>query len=453
MPDNEINDMNDFDDELQEKYQEIEGDAEDKGKKSNNNSFRSCLLVTGAHGVGKSISVNIILKEKGYEISTLDFTNLKGMNDVKEAVQQKVTCLNVLNYINNEKKLKSAIVIDEIESITASTEKSALIALQKLNEIHMFCPIIFISNNQHNKLLSETKKNSFVVPFYKPNDVDLKKILRNICNKENINIRIEKVIDKIILHCQSDIRRLIYTLQDIRYAYGSVLITLDLIDEYCEMSKKKDTDIDLYTATDKLLYEYKNINDCLRLYETEKVLLPLMIHQNYVNSILINITDEDTKFELVNKIAEHLAIGDNIENYIYGEQNWAMQEIHGFHTCVAPSFYLHKEFDNLTDQVFKMATEFTLDLNKTSIKKINKKNITNTNICFNDMTIFDYIYINKIIRQLIDNNKIDECVGLFNNYNIKLEHIESLLKIDKIKNTKTSLTSKQKKEFAKYIEN
>ena len=36
-------------------------------------------------------------------------------------------------------------------------------------------------------------------------------------------------------------------------------------------------------------------------------------------------------------------------------------------------------------------------------------------------------------------------------YNIKLEHIESLLKIDKIKNTKTSLTSKQKKEFTKYL--
>ena len=37
-------------------------------------------------------------------------------------------------------------------------------------------------------------------------------------------------------------------------------------------------------------------------------------------------------------------------------------------------------------------------------------------------------------------------------YNIKLEHIESLLKIDKIKNTKTSLTSKQKKKFIKCLE-
>jgi hypothetical protein len=95
---------------------------------------------------------------------------------------------------------------------------------------------------------------------------------------------------------------------------------------------------------------------------------------------------------------------------------------------------------------------FTTDLNKTSIKKINKKNINNTNRCFDNMNIFDYIYINKIIRELINQEKIEECVKLMIGYNIKLEHIESLLKIDKIKNTKTSLTSKQKKKFIKYLE-
>lgn len=67
------------------------------------------------------------------------------------------------------------------------------------------------------------------------------------------------------------------------------------------------------------------------------------------------------------------------------------------------------------------------------------------------MNIQDYIYINKIVRKLIDNNEIERCVELVRDYGAKLEHIESLLKIDKIKNTKTSLSSKQKKEFMKYL--
>ena len=40
-----------------------------------------------------------------------------------------------------------------------------------------------------------------------------------------------------------------------------------------------------------------------------------------------------------------------------------------------------------------------------------------------------------------------ECMKLFEGYDIKLEHIESLLKIDKIKEKKVILTSKHKKEI------
>jgi hypothetical protein len=150
---------------------------------------------------------------------------------------------------------------------------------------------------------------------------------------------------------------------------------------------------------------------------------------------------------VIKKVGESVSTGDVVENYIYGDQSWEMQEIHGFHTCAATSYYLSEKMESSLE----VDLTFTTDLNKTSIKKINKKNINKTNRCFKNMNIFDYIYINKIIRKLIDDNKIEECVYLMKDYGVKLEHIESLLKIDKIKNTKTALTSKQKKEFKKYL--
>ena len=54
--------------------------------------------------------------------------------------------------------------------------------------------------------------------------------------------------------------------------------------------KKKDLDFDLYKATNKMLTDYKDIETCLELYETENVLMPLMIHENYhefINEISI----------------------------------------------------------------------------------------------------------------------------------------------------------------------
>lgn len=425
------------------------GDTKKSKSKSKSNDVYSCLLVTGPHGVGKTLYVNMILQHKEYEITHIDFSNIKTVKDMKDYINKKISCTDVLSIMQGETKKKIAIVIDEIESVTSSNEKSNLILLQKLNDVQLYCPIVFISNNKHNKLLSEIKKKSYVVPFYAPYPIELKNILKKICAQENINIIYEKVMEEIINHSQSDIRRLIYTLQDIKYAYGSALITSDLIDEYCIGSQKKDIDIDLFTATKSLLYNYENMKECLRLYETEKVLLPLMVHQNYIENILLNVSDEDVQFKLVNEITESLAIGDNIENYIYGEQNWAMQEIHGFYTCIVPSYYTN---ETITRVKFQAKPLFPADLNRTSIKNINKKGIIKTNKCFKDMTIFDYICINKIIRKLISENKTKECVEFLQTYNIKLEHVDSLLKIDKIKNTKTALTPKQKKEFSKYIE-
>ena len=420
-----------------------------RGSRSKKNKLGdSCMIVTGSHGVGKSTTVEVIMNHLNYDIDTVTFDNIKINNkNVKDTIKKLVKSSNVYGIICKEEKKKIAIVIDEIESITSTNDKKVISTLQKLNDQDWYCPIIFISNNQHNKLLSELKKNSFEVKFWPPFDSNLKTILRKISRKERIKIANEKVADKIISHSQSDIRRLIYTLQDISCTYGKKEITLNVIDKYCKLSKRKDVDIDLYKATNTLLYNYKDINNCLRYYETDKVLLPLMVHQNYAESVLVNVDDIEDQYNVIKKVGESLSTGDVVENYIYGDQSWEMQEIHGFHTCAATSYYLSEKMDS----ALEVDLMFTTDLNKTSIKKINKKNINNTNRCFKNMNIFDYIYINKIIRKLIDNNRIDECVNLMKDYGIKLEHIESLLKIDKIKNTKTTLSSKQKKEFNNFL--
>ena len=59
--------------------------------------------------------------------------------------------------------------------------------------------------------------------------------------------------------------------------------------------------------------------------------------------------------------------------------------------------------------------------------------------------------MSKIIKELIKNNEIERSVNIMKNYNIKIDHIKSLLKIDKIMTTKNSLSAKHNKEIQKYI--
>jgi hypothetical protein len=124
-----------------------------------------------------------------------------------------------------------------------------------------------------------------------------------------------------------------------------------------------------------------------------------------------------------------------------------MHEIHSFYSCVNPVYELSKL--NITRSNIKV--EYPKDLNKTSIKKINKKNIINSNNCLQNLEISDLIYINKLIRTLIKEEKYSECAKLFERYNIVVDNIESLLKIDKINETKHVISSSIKKKLTKLL--
>ena len=373
----------------------------------------------------------------------MDIKKNKSYSDINTVISQ-----NIMSLLTNQEAKKHVIVVDNLESITSSTEKAAILNLQKMNDINWFCPIIFISNNQHNKLLSDIKKTSYEIKFFSPNPFDLKEILKNISTKEKILYDNSFVMDKIIGFCQGDIRQLIFTLYDIKYTHDNKKISMEIVRKYFEASNTRDVDINLFHATDKLLQNYKNVDSCMSLYETEKVLLPLMIQQNYVECIIQNYDDKNEIYALTQLVSDSLSMGDITENYIYGEQNWSMQDVHGIFTCVNPSYYINSSVNN---QHTRFSSKFPVDLNKTSIKSINKKNIVNTDQCLKNMNIFDYIFVSKIIYHYITNNQIEECIKLLIGYDIEIEYIESLLKINKIRKHKSNLTLKQKKEFESYI--
>lgn len=430
-------------------YNKLKPNKLDTVRKTAKELNKSCILVTGNHGTCKTISVMTLLKSLNYRIHMIDN---KMMNDTKmeSCMKYVVPPFNIMDMMNGIKpKNKLAIVIDELEIITSTTEKNYINNLLKLNEKEWFCPVILISNNHHNKFISGIKKKFFNVSFNLPTANELKKIFMNIALNEGIKLVREdatKILIKILEHSKNDVRRLINTIDDISNIYKNNQLTLNVITEYCDVTMKKDIDIDSHKATKNLLFNYKSINDCIRQYEIDKALLPLMVHHNYYDYL---VTNTKNNFDLAINIANSLAVGDLVENYIYCNQKWELQEIHGFYTCAATSFYLDHYIPKKTRKYTE--TIYHSEYSKNSITKMNKKIIIKTNNCFRDLNIMDYVYINQIIRRLIDLKRINECKELFSDYpNINIDYIDSLIKIDKI-NKRVALTTKESKEFQTFI--
>jgi hypothetical protein len=150
------------------------------------------------------------------------------------------------------------------------------------------------------------------------------------------------------------------------------------------------------------------------------------------------------------KISDSISRGDNIETSIYTDQNWYLQNIHGFYTCINTSYWINKSNNNYN--IDTKSIKFTADLNKTSLKNINRKNIINLYKIIQNKSIFEILILNKISNFLINNNKEQELINILNNYsnNITIKEIELCLKIDKTNEFKI-LGSKDKKKITKFI--
>lgn len=380
------------------------------------------LLVTGPHGCGKSSIISIILSEYNYEVISLN------MLDQKIKIDTDLISKFVTNNNSDDKK-KQILLIDELESVITLNDKNGVFNIIKDNNFKRWMPIIIITNNQHNKQLNEAKKYSNEIKIYPPYESEIVKWVNNICKSEKILLDWDQ-IKKFVEYCQSDMRKILIQLDELKINYGTNKINSIILDNFMSIMKKKDLDFDLYKATNKMLTDYKDIETCLELYETEKVLMPLMIHENYHKFI---------KESEYSKVLDNLSIGDILENYIYGEQNWDLLELHGIISCCIPSYLINKYSNGKKTG----SLVFAADLNRTSVKKMNKKNITKTNNSLNkncyknirNKSIDEFIYMGEIINKINENKKSSSNTNYINN----------IIKINKLKSNSNSKSNQKKK--------
>ena len=383
---------------------------------------RGNLLVSGSHGCGKSMMISIILNNNNYEVINLN------MLDLKEKIDTDLMSKFEMNY-NIEGEKKPILLIDELESVITLNDKNGVFNIIKENNFKRWMPIIIITNNQHNKQLSETKKISNEIKIFPPQQKDIIKLVNEICLNEKI-IMNQTIITKFVEYCQNDMRKILIQLNELRMNYGTRTINLELLNSFMDVMKDKDLEFDLYKATNKILTEYKSMDLCLELYETEKVLIPLMVFENYHKFI---------KKDFYSKILNNLSIGDILENYIYGEQNWDLLELHGIISCCIPSYIISKYSNGIRNSKL----EFAADLNRTSVKKMNKKNITRTNNTLTknhyknirNKSIDEFIYMGEIMNKINEDSKSSSNQNYLN-----------IMKINKLKsNSKTVVKKKYNK--------
>jgi hypothetical protein len=399
------------------------------------------LILSGNHGIGKNIIASLALQEYGYTIKNIQITELKNKAIIDDIINSSIKSKNLINHFDSSNRsIKYGVIINDTESITLKSEKENLLTLFKYNAIHKEFPIICICNMQHSKLINNLKKISLDITLGVPTIDQMKDFIKKIIISEKMSVTDDKVYLYIIKYCQFDIRRLLYILQDLYYIYSNRAINIEMFKEYQLMSQKKDVDVGLYYATKTLIDNYKGINECLQLYYTIKVLLPLTIYENYHKKIFKQNLPNNKILDIITDVTNSISIGDVVETNIYSDQNWFLHTIHGFYTCADTSYIINNidKNDKKIVQNVNYECVFSADLNKTSSKNINrKKNILTMQNKFKSKSIDDVLYINKIFYELESSKRTKELKKLKDIYSLDNKGVLIALKIDKT-NEKTN---------------
>jgi replication factor C small subunit len=204
-------------------------------------NITSSIIISGNHGIGKTIIVSLLLEQYNYEFEIISSNNIKNKKLLDEIIN-RFRKNNLYEMLHNITK-KYAIIIDDTETISLISEKNNILELYKLNEDKKLFPLIFISSTHHCKLIIDIKKTAIEYRFTNPTTQQLKKFIKNIISNEELNIKSDSILNKFINFSQYDIRRCISNLQDIFFTYGKELIDDHKFDIYMQLSKKKNVDI------------------------------------------------------------------------------------------------------------------------------------------------------------------------------------------------------------------
>jgi len=435
------------------------------------------LIITGRNGIGKTLIVDLAIKENGLEKVIVDLSTISAPRKTKKKKLTEKEAINsnrmVKTYYmaqqNNKYILstgeygekKIVLVFDDVSNISNPKEKEIIKSIVKLNNKFKKIPIIIIANTKHCKMVTELKKMAtykidtkkivneiFMKP---PQYNEIETFINKICAKEKLSLVQDRLADddlyvNIVEHSQFDIRRLIHILEELKMMYEDLNVTFEDFEQYCDTAKTKYLDPGIYEATRMLLNRYSNMSDALLLYSEERATIPLMVHENYPLNIRVQYPRKtiDDQLNMIYDISKSISESDKVDGLIYSNQCWSLQSVHGFYSCVMPSYYVN-QLPGKNQNAEKHLYKYTQDYNKTSIKKINNKVIKKAqeNQVLKKVSIYDFLHIAFILKVLFERKDFVTVVDLMKPYELKLKEIVSIIKIDKIKKIKNTLTGKQ----------
>ena len=262
------------------------------------NSKDVCALLSGPNGIGKTLTVELLIKK--YNLNPIS------LNPDEKADKEHIVNV-ILPSIQRQKSFinkQNIFVIHDIDCYDDYGFISSIVNCLKESKI----PVIATCNNRYEQSLKPIIPYCLDIKFQKPSSNDIVKFIKPILKKETISMS-DANLNQLIEDSNCDIR--------------SILNNLELLGGNVNINTKDKTNSNIFEVTKQFMSQSVELNDKQVLFWTNNDILPLMIHENYpLNNIKMK--NEASYLHNIAESIHSLSDIDLFEKDIHMNGNWEL---------------------------------------------------------------------------------------------------------------------------------
>ena len=296
-----------------------------------NVNARACLI-TGDPGIGKTSSVRLIAKLKGYKTYETNASDQRNKNSI---IRNAGFMFDNKTLFGGELQSKNLIIMDEVDGMSGNEDRGGIAAIIDIIK-KTKTPIICIANDRQSPKLKSLVNHCYDLKFVRPDKRTIAIRMAEICKKENIQYELN-ALEYLSEICGNDIRQIMNYIE-IWARTHKTLKYADLTGKDQKFQGKDEvvmlTDFDaakelLNSKSSSLPYRH-----LLDLYFINYDLIPLLIYENYLSTFPSqNYKNKKEELENISLASDLISESDVIDRKIRTNMDWRLLSDRGLIGC------------------------------------------------------------------------------------------------------------------------
>lgn len=384
-------------------------------------NHRHVLLVCGPVGCGKTVTLDVLLKQ--YSTIQIDADDIRTQDKLLEVTKNCVgynncTLTNIDKTRANKCK-KNIVVIENVEQC----EKTIRQCIELIHiKNHIDTPVILVSTKKRIREIMKGYPNTCFVEFPKPSLLETHKLVSHVNCVESLQLQ-PCMVTKIIEHVECDLRQIYAVLSQWKLRRKSMNADNCDFDIFLSSFDKKKNDLDLYDTICQLFggnNKDMSVEETLLLSSCEPLVMTNTVFQNYIN--VISASDLEDLTSLADS-AESLSMANIYNNQIYRYHHWDLTTYYALHGVAVPSFLVRRQHQQLSNVEMKAILNPFRDVSynyNNSFNDVRNRSTFDILKMSSDMTVSVVIDILKQrlarIEAMLSQEDIEVCASIIEGY-------------------------------------